>query len=77
MPRISKNVETSRLNLEMPVEVRKRLEQLRDATNADSLSEVIRRALGVYAYLLDEQKAGRKLITKGKAKDDEREVVLI
>lgn len=38
----------SRLNLEMSQSVRRRLESLRVRTEADSLAEVVRRALAVY-----------------------------
>ena len=41
-----------RLNLDMAPEGRARLEELRVKTSADSLSEVVRRALAVYDVLI-------------------------
>jgi hypothetical protein len=75
MPRLAKNIQRARLNLELAAEVKRKLEELRDATNADSLGEVIRRAVSVYEFLLEERRSGRQLITRGAG--DEREVVLI
>ena len=75
MARPSKSNETSRLNLEMAIGVRQRLEELREETNAGSLGEVIRRALTVYDFLLTEKTLGRKLFTKGDG--ETKEVVLI
>jgi len=46
----------------MPESVRDRLDRLREQTGADSLAEVIRRALAVYE-LLWEQKAANAEIT--------------
>ncbi len=51
MPRIAKTNPMTRLSLEMAESVRKQLEHIRDQTNADSLAEVIRRALAVYDIL--------------------------
>jgi hypothetical protein len=75
MARIARNVETSRLTLEMALGVRKQLEHLRDRTQADSLAEVIRRALAVYDYLHAEKEKGAKLILK--VDGGERELVLL
>jgi hypothetical protein len=75
MPRIAKGVATRRLNLEMTENVRQKLEDLRGLTEADSLAEVVRRALLVYEYLWDEKRTGGTLIIK---KDDkEKELVLL
>jgi len=73
MPRIAKNVETCRLNLEMAVSVRKTLERLRDETNADSLAEVIRHAINLYQFVHQQKKDGNP-ITLGK---DGREIVFL
>ena len=56
MPRLPRRKRsTSRLNLEMSTKVRRRIERLRDEMDADSLSEVIRRALAVYELLHTER----------------------
>lgn len=44
----------------MSTAVRARLEQLREAIDADSLSEVIRRALATYYLLYSEMRKGGK-----------------
>lgn len=75
MPRLAKNIKTARLKLELAADVKSKLEELRDSTQADSLGEVIRRAVGVYEFLLEESKNGRQLISRGDSV--EREVVLI
>jgi hypothetical protein len=75
MARIAKDVETSRLTLELANSVRKRLENLRNRTEADSLAEVIRRALAVYEVLWDEKQKGNRLMILGTNGD--RELVLI
>jgi hypothetical protein len=66
---------TRRLNLEMSEESRKKLESLRKETSADSLAEVIRRALAVYDFLWREKTSGGKLLVKGPK--GERELVLL
>lgn len=61
--------------MELAATVKQKLEELRDTTQADSLGEVVRRAVSLYDYLLDEQRSGRRLISRGV--DEEKEVVLI
>jgi hypothetical protein len=59
----------------MPTAVRKQLEALRDRTQADSLAEVIRRALAVYDFLHSEKEKGGRLVVQDDA--GERELVLL
>lgn len=60
----------------MPEEVKQKLEHLRDLTQADSMSEVIRRALAVYDFLWGEKTNGS--ITLLRSRDgDEKELVLL
>lgn len=81
MPRVKKNKPTSRLNfegvsLQVSESARDRLERLRDATDADSLSEVVRRALAVYDTLWEQHSKGADTIVRypdGK----ERELLLV
>lgn len=47
-----------RLNLDMSVEVKEQIEALRDRMHADSMSEVIRRALALYDFMLTQQEGG-------------------
>ena len=64
MPRIARKHERVRLNLDMPKPVRESLESLRDETHADSLSEVVRRALAVYEFLHKEKQEGATLLLR-------------
>lgn len=60
MARRSKNqnskVVKKALNLRLPETVIERLEELKDLSEADSLSEVVRRALSTYELLLNHSK---------------------
>ncbi|TWU19573.1 hypothetical protein [Allorhodopirellula heiligendammensis] len=67
--------EMTRLNLAVTKDIRDRIEAIRDDTHAESVTEVIRRALAVYDLLLIKSKdGGQVLIRNG---DEEREVLLI
>jgi len=50
----------------MPEETKQQLESLRDLTNADSMSEVVRRALAVYDFLWTEKSDGATTILRMK-----------
>lgn len=76
MPRTAKTTPTSRLTLDLPTPVRAKLDALRDHTKADSLLEVVRRALAVYDFLWAQTADGGTLVVKGKD-GTEREVVLL
>jgi hypothetical protein len=60
----------------MSEEVRQRLESLREKTDADSLSEVIRRALAVYEFLWSEREKGTRLVARD-ADNKDRDLVLL
>jgi hypothetical protein len=64
MPRIPREPK-ARLNLEMSEEVRARLESLRDRTDADRLTEVMRRAWAVYDLLWSEHEGNGRFFVKG------------
>lgn len=64
MPRPSRKQPKIRLNLDMPAEIKSQLEELRDLTHADSMSEVIRRALAVYDFLLSERANGTTTVLR-------------
>jgi len=75
MPRIRKRTTSRPLNLKMNDDVRERLEQLRDETNADSLSEVIRRAVAVYDHLWTAKRKQHQIIIR--EADGEKELILL
>jgi metal-responsive CopG/Arc/MetJ family transcriptional regulator len=54
-----------RLNLDMSTDVRDRLDELRDRSNADSRSELLRRALAVYDLLVTNEIEGGVAIVRG------------
>ncbi len=58
MPRLRNTSSKVRLNLDLPQAARDALVELRDKTHADSLSEVVRRALGLYDALVTETDNG-------------------
>jgi len=56
--------------------VRKRLEALRGRTEADSLAEVIRRALAVYDFLWTERENGAELLVRDPDRTESKVVLL-
>ena len=77
MARPKRTKETRRLNLEMSREARERLERLRDATDADSLSEVVRKSLALYERLWQEWEAGGQLVIRHDSDDRERLLMVL
>lgn len=67
MPRLAKKQMTKRLTLELNEKVRNRLEELRDEVGADTLTEVVRRALAVYDFVVTaKHRDGASLVLRGK-----------
>lgn len=64
MARPARKKKKERLNLDLPEGAKLRLERLRDSTHADSLSEVVRRALAVYELVSRENIEGSKFIIR-------------
>ena len=75
MARTARKQKKTRLNLEMPQEVYDRIEGLRDRTKADSMSEVVRRALALYDLMTEEAIEGWEV--KLTRDDEEREIVIL
>lgn len=76
MPRPPSTEKRVRLNLELPVRVRDQLERLRKMSEADSLTEVIRRAVRIFELLLEMRAAKATIIVR--AKDgSEKEIIII
>lgn len=76
MPRPKSTSGKVRLNLEMPEDMKGRLERLRDETYADSMSEVLRRALAVYEFIWEESQNDSVLIIRNDA-GDERQLKIL
>ncbi len=66
-----------RLNLELREEVRTQLERLQTISGADSMTEVIRRALGLYESLIVlHRDRGQKVLLRD-ADGGERELLIL
>ena len=64
------------MNMTMPPELKDKLEVLRDKTNAESLSEVIRRSLAIYEVICAEQDKKSTVIFRSKD-GTEKELMII
>ena len=60
------------MSLELSQSVRDRLERLRDTTEADSLTEVIRRSLAVYDLLINQERSGSTVVVKTREGTEQR-----
>lgn len=56
----------------MPEATKQQLESLRELTHADSMSEVVRRALALYDFLWHEKVAGATTIIRAKDGSEQR-----
>lgn len=74
MTRPASRVEKVRLSLEVSIAVRDCMEDLQDRTGAESLTEVVRRALAVYSTVLDASEAGR-LVWKNRDGSEHRVIL--
>jgi hypothetical protein len=77
MARAATKGPTRRLTLDLSEPARERLENLRATTEADSLTEVVRRALAVYERLWDEQKRTGRVVIRGENGESDRELILV
>lgn len=75
MTRLRKSESRVRLSLETSKQVRDRLEVLRVRTGADSLTEVVRRAVAVYDALLTRTANGAKVVLR-QSDGSEQELLL-
>ena len=77
MPRRASAEPKVRLNLELPERLRGRLEQLRVMSEADTITEVVRRAVALYDALISAIRGrGEKVILRG-ADGTERELLIL
>jgi hypothetical protein len=77
MARPAKNETKSRLDLELPERLRECLGQLRVLNEADSFTEVVRRALAVYDVLVTAEKERRDRVFLRPADGTERELLIL
>lgn len=62
MPRRKNKIPKVRLNLEVTEAVRDRLENLQEVSEADSMTEVVRRALTVYELVVKTDRDGGRVV---------------
>jgi hypothetical protein len=77
MGRPKRSEDRTRLHIDVPTNVKDRLEELRIATNAESLGEVFRRALAVYDMVVTETTEKKSRVVLRDEKGREREVVIV
>ncbi len=70
MARPTKKREQARLTLAVTPEIKKLMEDLRDETGADSLSEVVRRSLAVYEFFWKETEDSKKVVLRDEDGND-------
>jgi hypothetical protein len=68
---------TSRLNLATSQQTRERLERLLTTADAETYSEVVRRALVVYEAVLEARKRGDRIIMEPTTGDIRRELIAL
>lgn len=74
MARIAGTAKKTRLSLELSNTARERLNVLRELSDSDSLTEVVRRSAAVYELLLDHQREGYEIVLR---KDGEERVLAL
>lgn len=75
MPRPKQDQEKRKLTLELSLPVRERLTSLQQRSEADSLTEVIRRSLAIYDLLLAARENGDEIIIR--SRDGEKRLALV
>ena len=75
MPRPKQEQEKRKLTLELSLPVRERLTSLQQRSEADSLTEVIRRSLALYDLLLAARENGEEIIIR--SRDGEKKLALV
>lgn len=76
MPKSEKTMKRRRLSLDLTPQVKARIENLRDLTEAESITEVIRRALASYELLCEAQASGKSVLIRD-AKGAESVLILL
>ncbi len=67
----------SRFTIEFSDEIDKQIEMIQNSTGATTKAEVVRRALGLLKYVVEEQREGSKLILENQKQKVRKEVVTI
>ena len=64
MPNSKTTLKRKRLSLDLTPQVKLRIENLRDITEAETITEVIRRALASYELLCEAQASGKSIFIR-------------
>lgn len=76
MPKSKKPMKRRRLSLDLTPQVKARIENLRDITEAESITEVIRRALASYELLCEAQASGKSIFIRD-SNGEESSIILL
>ena len=68
-------VEMKRLHFDFPLSAVRVLQELAEETGEPTLAGVVRDALKVYTWIIEEQKQGRRLVSEDKKGQSKRELV--
>jgi hypothetical protein len=68
-------VETKRLQFDFPLPAVQVLHELAEETGEPTLAGVVRDALKVYTWIIEEQKQGRRIVSEDKKGQSKRELV--
>lgn len=68
-------VEMKRLQFDFPLPAVQVLQELAEETGAPTLAGVVRDALKVYTWIIEEQKQGRRIMSEDKKGQSKRELV--
>ena len=71
----SLRVETKRLQFDFPLPAVHALKDLAETTGEPTLAGVVRDALKVYTWIIEEQKQGRRIVSEDKKGKERRELV--
>ena len=67
MPKTASTNENARFSLRLSPEARTTIEQIMDLSDATTVGEAVRRAIGTELYLLQARKAGSKILVRDPA----------
>jgi hypothetical protein len=68
-------VEMKRLQFDFPLPAVQVLQELAEETGEPTLAGVVRDALKVYAWIIEEQKQGRRIMSEDKKGQSKRELI--
>ena len=76
MPKTETKSKRKRLSLDLTPKVKLRIENLRELTETESITEVVRRALASYELLCEAQASGKSILVRD-SNGEESSVILL